>query len=90
MAKLTNKKRASFHKQIRLLSIYLRTYSFLTSGLQQWLSCVQKEIFLNEHQHHPQKNIHVGKPQNSDSHTSNVTEHVKQVPLGKIPFFLIS
>jgi len=86
MAKSTNKKRASFHKQIRLLSIYLTTYSFLTFGLQQWLSCVQKEIFLNEHQHHPQEYIHVGNPQNSDS----PKEHVKQVPFVKSPFFLSS
>jgi hypothetical protein len=83
MAKLTNKKHASFHKQIRLLSVYLRTYSFLTFGLQQWLSCVQKEIFLNENQHHPPENFHVGNPQNSDS----PTQHVKQVPLVKNPPF---
>jgi hypothetical protein len=87
MAKSTNKKHASFHKHIRLFSIYLRTYSFLTFRLQQWLSCIQKEIFLNENQHHPQENIHFGNPQNSESPTPNVAQHVKQVLISKKSFF---
>jgi len=90
LAKSTNKKHAFFHKQIRLFSVYLRTCSFLTCGIQQRLRCLQTEIFLNEHQHHPQENIRFGNPQNNDSPTPNVTEHVKQVLISKKSFFLSS